>query len=60
MLAIEVHVLAGIENVEAADPQADRQAEQPRLGAAAAARGNPSADRRDGHARGRETAACRS
>ena len=29
--AIEVHVLAGIENVEAADPQADRQPEQPRL-----------------------------
>ena len=34
--AIELEVLAGIQDVEAADPHADRQAEQPRLPAAAA------------------------
>ena len=47
--AIELDVLAGIQDVEAAHPQADGQAEQPRLGAPATARRNPSADRRHRH-----------
>ena len=36
MRAIELDVLARVENVEAAHPEADGQAEQPRLGAASA------------------------
>ena len=54
MRPIEVEVLAGIEHVEPADPGADRERQQPGLPAAAAARGEPSADRRDGHGQAEE------
>ena len=58
--AIEVEVLAGIENVEAADPQPDRQAEQPRLRRADRGR-RPPASRRPAPppSPARERPACR-
>ena len=53
--AIELDVLAGIENVEAADPQTDRQAEQPGLRRADRTAGRePAADRRHGHRQAKE------
>ena len=47
--AIDLEVLARVEHVEAADPRANREAEQPRLPAAASAGREPAAHRRDGH-----------
>ena len=52
--AIEVHVLAGVEDVEPAHPQTDGQTEQPRLGPRAAAGGDPPADRRHRHRQAEE------
>ena len=54
MGAIELDVLAGIQDVEPAHPQADRQAEQPGLPPAAAAGRQPPADRRHGHGQAEE------
>jgi hypothetical protein len=45
--AIELDVLTGIQDVEAADPQADRETEEPRLDAAAAAGRKPATNRCD-------------
>ena len=47
--AVEIQILAGVEHVEAADPGANRQREQPRLPPAASAHSEPAADRRDSH-----------
>ena len=52
---IEVEILAGIENVEAADPRTNRRAEEPRLARGnPSTRGEPAADRRDSHREGQE------
>ena len=47
MTPIELDVLTGIQDVEAADPQADRETEEPRLDAAAAAGRKPATNRCD-------------
>ena len=46
---VELEVLTGVQHVEAAHPRADGQRQHPRLPAAAAARGEPPADRRHRH-----------
>ena len=46
---IEVEILTGIQDVEAADPGANRQRQQPGLPPAAPSGSQPSADRRNGH-----------
>src|SRR5215831_9398606 len=47
--AIELEILARVEDVETADPRADRDRENPRLPSPAPAHRQPSANRRDRH-----------
>ena len=46
---IDLEILTGVEHVEAADPQADGQTEQPWLPSRAAAGGKPSTNRGNRH-----------